>query len=65
MAHYKKAICPKCDSDRLIKSGKNIFEKLKENLDLFEISRYYTDDWGAYARYLDAGKHEIGKRNTQ
>ena len=29
------------------------------------ISRYYTDDWGAYERHLDAEKHEVGKRNTQ
>ena|GEM_PF-2821286 len=29
------------------------------------IKRYYTDDWGAYERHLDADKHEIGKRNTQ
>ena len=31
----------------------------------FEISRYYTDDWGAYERYLEAKNHETGKRNTQ
>lgn len=24
----------------------------------------YTDDWGAYSRYLDADQHKIGKRNT-
>ena len=43
----------------------NVFKKLKESLDIFKISRYYTDDWGAYERYLDSEKHEIGKRNTQ
>ena len=42
-----------------------VFEKLKENLDLFKISRYYTDDWGTYGRYLDLEKHKIGKCNTQ
>jgi insertion element IS1 protein InsB len=42
-----------------------VFKKLKALLDPFGISRYYTDDWGAYARHLDADKHEIGKRNTQ
>ena len=31
----------------------------------FNVSRFYTDDWGAYNRHLEADKHEIGKRNTQ
>ena len=31
----------------------------------FNISRYYTDDWGAYERHIDPEKHEIGKTNTQ
>ena len=31
----------------------------------FNITRFYTDDWGAYERHLEADKHEIGKRNTQ
>ena len=31
----------------------------------FGISRYYTDDWGAYERHLESSKHEVGKRNTQ
>ena len=43
----------------------SVFKKLKAHLDPFGISRYYTDDWGVYERHLDAGKHEIGKRNTQ
>ena len=34
-------------------------------LEPFGIQRFYTDNWGAYARYLDAEKHEIGKTNTQ
>jgi len=42
-----------------------IFKELKSLLDPFGISRYYTDDWGAYERHLEAEKHEIGKRNTQ
>ena len=42
-----------------------VFQELKKLLDPFGISRYYTDDWGAYERHLDAEKHEIGKRNTQ
>jgi len=31
----------------------------------FNISGYYTDDWGAYERHLDVEQHEIGKKNTQ
>ena len=42
-----------------------IFKQLKTLLDPFGISRYYTDDWGAYDRCLEADKHEIGKSNTQ
>ncbi len=42
-----------------------VFQKLKALLEPFGIKRYYTDDWGAYERHLDADKHEIGKRNTQ
>ncbi len=43
----------------------DVFKKLKELLEPFGIQRYYTDDWGAYERHLDADKHEVGKRNTQ
>ena len=32
---------------------------------LFNIKRFYTDDRGAYERYPDGEKHQIGKRNTQ
>lgn len=42
-----------------------VFHDLKALLAPFNISRYYTDDWGAYERHLDAGGHEVGKRNTQ
>lgn len=42
-----------------------VFKQLKALLDPFGIARYYTDDWGAYERHLDAGLHEVGKRNTQ
>ena len=42
-----------------------VFQQLKQLLEPFGISRYYTDDWGAYERHLDAEKHEVGKRNTQ
>jgi insertion element IS1 protein InsB len=42
-----------------------VFQHLKALLAPFNISRYYTDDWGAYERHLDADKHEGGKRSTQ
>jgi len=42
-----------------------VFKELKAMLDPFGISRYYTDDWGAYERNLETEKHEIGKQNTQ
>jgi IS1 family transposase len=42
-----------------------VFKKLKALLEPFGISRYYTDDWGAYERQLESDKHEVGKRNTQ
>jgi insertion element IS1 protein InsB len=42
-----------------------VFKQLKTLLDPFGIARYYTDDWGAYERHLDADQHEVGKRNTQ
>ena len=29
------------------------------------IPRFYTEGWGAYARYLDAEQHAVGKTNTQ
>jgi insertion element IS1 protein InsB len=31
----------------------------------FGIRRSYTDDWGAYHRYLDPKRHVVGKRRTQ
>ncbi|EGW21481.1 IS1 transposase [Methylobacter tundripaludum SV96] len=42
-----------------------VFKELKALLEPFGISRYYTDDWGAYERHLEADKHQVGKRNTQ
>jgi insertion element IS1 protein InsB len=43
----------------------DVFRQLKALLEPFGTTRYYTDDWGAYERHLDADKHEVGKRNTQ
>jgi insertion element IS1 protein InsB len=42
-----------------------VFKKIKAWLAPFNISRYYTDDWGAYERHLDPEEHEVGKTNTQ
>ena len=41
------------------------FKKLQVLLEPLNINRFYTDDWGAYKRYIAPEKHEIGKRNTQ
>ena len=42
-----------------------VFQELQTLLKPFNITRYYTDDWGAYQRHLESEKHEVGKRNTQ
>jgi hypothetical protein len=39
--------------------------QLKELLEPFGITRYYTDGWGAYERHLEADQHSVGKENTQ
>ena len=41
------------------------FLKLQSLLAPFHITRFYTDDWGAYQRHLLEEQHEIGKKNTQ
>ncbi|HJW28438.1 MAG TPA: IS1 family transposase [Saprospiraceae bacterium] len=42
-----------------------VFVKLKALLEPFGITRFYTDDWGAYERHLSPESRIIGKRNTQ
>jgi insertion element IS1 protein InsB len=42
-----------------------VFLKLKGLLELFGITCYYTDGWGAYERHLDAEQHRVGKDYTQ
>jgi len=42
-----------------------VFRKLRALLEPFGITRFYTEDWGAYERNLDTEKHTIGKENTQ
>jgi insertion element IS1 protein InsB len=43
----------------------DVFLKLKELLEPFGITKYDTDGWGAYERYIDVEKHQVGKENTQ
>ena len=31
----------------------------------YDIKKFYTDNWGSYARHIDDENCEIGKRNTQ
>jgi insertion element IS1 protein InsB len=42
-----------------------VFLDLKALLEPFGISRFFTDDWGAYERHLDPETPVIGKRHTQ
>jgi insertion element IS1 protein InsB len=42
-----------------------VLVKLKELLKPFEITKFYTDDWGAYERLLPQESHQIAKDNTQ
>ena len=42
-----------------------VFRQLQTFLEPFGISRFYSDEWGAYERNIDQEKHEVGKRNTQ
>ena len=42
-----------------------VFLELKTLLAPFDITRYFTDGWGAYERHVEAEKHTVGKENTQ
>jgi insertion element IS1 protein InsB len=42
-----------------------VFLKLQQLLEPFGITKFYTDGWGAYERYIDTKKHHVGKENTQ
>ena len=42
-----------------------VFLELKALLEPFGITRYDTDNWGAYQRHLDPDGHCPGKRYTQ
>jgi len=42
-----------------------VFLQLQALLEPFGITRFYTDGWGAYERYIAPEKHEVGKQHTQ
>ena len=42
-----------------------VFLELQELLKPFGITRFYTDNWGAYERHLPPGQQVVGKQNTQ
>ena len=42
-----------------------VFRKLKNLLEPFNITMFYTDDWGSYERNLNPENHTITKKNTQ
>ena len=42
-----------------------VCEKLISTLKGFNISKYFTDDWASYAKYIPPDKHVIGKKGTQ
>jgi len=43
----------------------DVCRELYERLAPFQITRYYTDGWGAYQRILPADRHIVSKRETQ
>jgi insertion element IS1 protein InsB len=42
-----------------------ICAQLLENLQVFNIRTFYTDDWSSYSALISKDKHVIGKRYTQ
>lgn len=42
-----------------------VFRSFQKLLAPFQISLFYTDDWGSYQRNIPANSHVIGKKNTQ
>jgi insertion element IS1 protein InsB len=43
----------------------DVFLQLRQLLEPFGITKFYTDGWGAYERHLNAEQHQVGKENTQ
>ena len=52
-------------ADVLASHEDSAFVQLKALLQPFGITRFFTDGWGSYQRYLDQQVHTIGKSNTQ
>jgi len=42
-----------------------VFLQLQALLAPFGITRFYTDGWGVYERYINPQQHHVGKENTQ
>ena len=42
-----------------------VFLQLTALIEPFGLTRYYTDNWGAYTRHLNPDEHCPGKRNAQ
>lgn len=42
-----------------------VFKELRAHLAPLGITRFYTDDWGAYERNIPEDQHVVGKQNTQ
>jgi len=42
-----------------------VFLQLKELLEPFGITRFYTDGWGTYERHIVPEQHVVGKQYTQ
>ena len=42
-----------------------VFLQLQALLEPFGITRFYTDGWGTYERYLDPAQHIVGKQYMQ
>ena len=40
------------------------FLVLWDMLKVFDIDKYFTDDWGSYSKYIPSHMHETGKNNT-
>ncbi|MCP4157853.1 MAG: IS1 family transposase [bacterium] len=38
--------------------------RLTDKLSVFRITRYYTDDWQSYRKYIPPERHVIGKADT-
>jgi insertion element IS1 protein InsB len=40
-------------------------QRLMDKLKVFNIQKYYTDDWGSYSKFIPESKPVIGKADTQ